>query len=149
VAKTSDVDAARKKILQAAVSTAVSTGLAGLAVVGFLLGYLQPGPAIGGPTVLQASEVTQELEAMRAHCAELIAEAKEAEAVRCHTSMEVVDSQMRNLDRWIQALETMQRRHRRRLYDSLSELQENVCGRRWRRDQRRIEDDNEEDDDDD
>lgn len=142
MAKTSEseVAAARRKILQATVATLINTGLAGLAVVGLLLGYMQPGPKLGGPSVLDSSVVTSRLDDMSEYCAEVIAEAKTPEGTRCTSSMEVVDAQMRHLA-------DLHRRHRRRMYDAWGDLQENICARKWRRNQSRIEDDDEEEDD--
>jgi hypothetical protein len=134
----SEVAAARRKILQATAATLINTGLAGLAVIGLLLGYMQPGPKLGGPTVLQASAVTSRLDAMSEHCSRVIEHAKTPEGTRCTSSMEVVDAQMRHLA-------DLHRRHRRRMYDAWEDLQEDVCERKWRRTQSRIEDKDEED----
>jgi len=138
-ASESEVAAARRKILQATAATLINTGLAGLAVVGLLLGYMQPGPKLGGPSALEASEVTSRLDAMSEYCSKLIEHAKTPEGTRCTSSMEVVDAQMRHLA-------DLHRRHRRRMYDAWGDLQEEVCARKWRRQQSRIEDEEEEDD---
>jgi hypothetical protein len=133
------VEAARKRVLSATLATLANTGLAGIMVAGLLLGYLQPGPKLHGPSALTVSVVTSRLDAMSEHCAEVIAEAKTPEGTRCTSSMEVVDAQMRHLA-------DLHRRHRRRMYDAWADLQEAVCARKWRRNQSRIEDKDEEDD---
>jgi hypothetical protein len=120
---------ARQKVIAAV----LNTGLMGVLALGLLFGYLQPGSRLGGPTHLDSKELVIKIDSLGEQCSVAIEAAKSPEGARCLSSMEVVDSVASRLL-------SLQRKHRRRLYDAIADLQENFCKKQWRRNWSRVED---------
>jgi len=123
----------RQKIIAAV----LNTGLVGAVAIGLLTGVLQPGQRLGGPTHLDSKELGAKIEALAEQCSVAIEAAKSPEAARCLSSMDVVDSVASRLL-------SLQRKHRRRLYEAIGALQEHWCKKEWRRHWTRVEDNEEE-----